>query len=334
MNNKIKHGGNLREAAKLYDISLENWIDLSTGINPNPWPAPDIPTSVWQRLPETDDNLLPSAHKYYGSKDLLAIAGSQVAIQTLPYCRQHSRIAIVSPCYAEHPYWWQQAGHEVLLIAVDEVEKYLPSIDVLLLINPNNPTAHLWPLKTLQAWHQQLSAHNGWLIVDEAFMDSTPQFSLLSQYQQLPEGLIILRSIGKFFGLAGIRLGFIVASQNILNKIDSMQGPWAVSHPARWLGSLALADTQWQNENSIQLNKQSDRLHKLLTHYFKIIHTSHYFCYLPHTQAEEIKHQLAQKGIWVRFFENPSAIRLGLPTNDEEYCRLNNAFSTIFHANN
>ena len=324
----------MREAAKLYNIPLENWVDLSTGINPNPWQPPKIPTFVWQRLPESDDNLLPSAQKYYNCKDLLPIAGSQVAIQSLPYCRKHSRIAIVSPCYAEHPYWWQQAGHEVLLISADEIEKYLPSIDVLLLVNPNNPDTHLWPLTSLQSWHKQLSAHNGWLIVDEAFIDSTPQFSLLSQYQHLPDGLIILRSIGKFFGLAGIRLGFIAAPRHILNKIESMQGPWSISHPARWLGALALTDTQWQKKNRKRLAKQSYKLHALLSHYFKNIYVTHYFCYLPYAHAEQIKHQLAEQGVWVRAFKTPSAIRFGLPINDEEYHRLNNAFLTIFCTNN
>lgn len=331
LNKKIQHGGNLREAAMLYNIPLENWIDLSTGINPNAWFPPEIPHSVWQRLPEADDDLLASAQQYYGCKDLLPVAGSQLAIQSLPYCRKHSRIAIVSPCYAEHPYWWQQAGHEVLLISANEVEQYLPSIDVLLLINPNNPDAHRWSLATLQHWHKQLVERNAWLIVDEAFMDSTPQFSLLSHYQHLPDGLIVLRSIGKFFGLAGIRLGFIAAPDHILHKIEAMQGPWSISHPTRWVGALALRDTQWQQQTN--LAQQSDKLHTLLSRYFKKIHVSHYFCYLPHTQAKQIKHQLAKQGIWVRFFENPSAIRIGLPKNNEAFHQLNNAFLSIFCTN-
>ena len=324
----------MREASKLYNIPLESWVDLSTGINPKPWIPPEIPASVWQRLPEADDDLLSNAQQYYGCTDLLAIAGSQFAIQSLPYCRKHSRVAIVSPCYAEHPYWWQQAGHEVLLISANEVEKYLPSIDVLLLINPNNPDAHLWSLKTLQYWHQQLSARHGWLIIDEAFIDSTPQLSLLTQYKQLPDGLIILRSIGKFFGLAGIRLGFIAAPHHILNKISSMQGPWAVSHPARWTGALALSDKQWQKESRKELALQSNKLQTMLSRYFKNIHSSHYFCYLPHVQAKQLKHQLAKQGIWVRFFDMPSAIRIGLPLNDEEFYHLNTAFLSIFHMNN
>jgi len=331
VNKKIKHGGNLREAAVLYDIPLENWMDLSTGINPRAWQTPEVPSSVWQRLPESNDGLLSAAQNYYACDDLLAVAGSQFAIQSLPYCRQHSRVAIVSPCYAEHPYWWRQAGHDVLLISADEVEQYLPDIDVLLLINPNNPDARLWPLLLLQQWHQQLSAHGGWLVVDEAFMDSTPQHSILSLYPNIPQGLIVLRSIGKFFGLAGIRLGFLAAPSKLLTKVEQMQGPWAVSHPARWLGTLALSDQQWQKESRELLLEQSKKLHKTLSPYFHNIQCSNYFCYFQHPQARQIKHQLAQQGVWTRLFENPSAIRFGLPKNDKEYRRLERFFSQLFH---
>ncbi len=329
-NNKIKHGGNLREAAKQYNIPLENWIDLSTGITPRPWRVSKIPSYVWQRLPESDDDLLAVAQAYYACDDLLPIAGSQIAIQSLPYCRKRSRVAIVSPCYAEHPYWWQKAEHEVLLISADDIEKYLPSIDVLLLINPNNPDTHFWTVDVLQQWHQQLSAHNGWLIVDEAFMDSTSERSLLNHYRHMPRGLIVLRSIGKFFGLAGIRLGFIAAASNILQKIEAMQGPWAVSHPARYLGQQALSDQKWQVNNRKFLREQSKKLHILLSRYFKDVDTCHYFCFLQHHQAIDIQYQLAKKGIWIRYFEDINAIRLGLPANSKEFQRLDDCFSIIF----
>ncbi len=113
-----------------------------------------------------------------------------------------------------------------------------------------------------------------------------------------------------------------------------MQGPWAVSHPARWIGALALSDKQWQKESRKNLALQSNKLHIMLSRYFKNIHSSHYFCYLPHVQAKQLKHQLAKQGIWVRFFDMPSAIRIGLPLNDEEFYHLNTAFLSIFHMNN
>lgn len=318
----IKHGGNLREAACFYSIPLESWIDLSTGINPCPWIPPEIPIAVWQRLPEADDNLLSVAQHYYACDDLLPVAGSQIAIQSLPYCRRRSRIGIINPSYAEHAYWWEQAGHDVVYMIADEIDCLIHTLDVLVLINPNNPDGRQYAVSELLKWHRQLNEKKGWLIVDEAFMDSTPEKSLLLQYKNMPEGLIILRSIGKFFGLAGIRLGFIAAVPKLLQQIAHQQGPWAVSHPARWLGALALKDQQWQQQSRRFLAQQSQKLYQILSLSFHNIQQSHYFCYIQHPQAKQIKQQLAQKGIWVRYFENPSALRFGLPANEAELKKL------------
>jgi cobalamin biosynthetic protein CobC len=329
-NKKIKHGGNLRQAADLYNIPLKNWMDLSTGINPRPWQPPEIPASVWQRLPEADDDLLLVAQHYYGCENLLPIAGSQVAIQSLPYCRKRSRIGIVSPCYAEHTYWWQQAGHSVVTIRPDEIDLFIRGLDVLLLINPNNPDTTQYSIDDLLRWHQQLIKDNGWLIVDEAFIDSTPQQSLLSQNKIMPKGLIVLRSIGKFFGLAGIRLGFIAAEPILLEQIAQQQGPWSVSHPARWLGTLALADQQWQQQTRDFLAEQSKNLQQILSQSFQNIYKTNYFCYIQHPDAKQIKHKLAQQGIWIRYFDKPSAIRLGLPANRAELHQLDETLSLFF----
>ena len=207
----IKHGGNLREAAQRYQIPLRDWIDLSTGINPNGWQPPPVPAHVWQRLPEENDGLLEAARTYYGQPHLLALAGSQAAIQSLPYCRAPARVGIVSPAYAEYEYCWRKAGHAVIMLGRDEVAAYLDSLDVLIVINPNNPDTYLHRCETLLAWQQQLARRGGWLIVDEAFMDSTPEDSLLQNDLEPCPNLIVLRSLGKFFGLAGLRLGFLIA---------------------------------------------------------------------------------------------------------------------------
>lgn len=328
----IKHGGNLRQAAKLYAIPLENWIDLSTGINPCPWLPSDIPSTVWQRLPESDDDLLPVAQRYYGCDNLLPLAGSQAAIQTLPYCRQRSRIGIVSPCYAEHAHCWEKADHSVVYIKPDQIDLFIPGLDILLLANPNNPDATHYSVEQLLGWHQRLIKDNGWLIVDEAFIDSTPEKSLLPHCKTMPEGLIVLRSIGKFFGLAGIRLGFLAAEPKLLQQVAQRQGAWAVSHPARWLGQHALVDQQWQIQTRHFLRRQSKKLQHLLAQSFPAyeIKRSHYFCYMQHPQAEHIKQHLAQQGIWTRTFKKPAALRLGLPADNSELQRLQEALKNRY----
>lgn len=308
---KIKHGGNLYQAAKHYHIPITEWLDLSTGINPRPWQPPNIPLAIWQRLPEEDDNLLAVAKQYYQTPSLLAVAGSQEAIQYLPRLRSPCKVGIVSPCYAEHEYCWRKAGHEVITIAFDQVESYLPQLDVLIVINPNNPDSRVIPSAALRQWHRLLQAHQGWLIVDEAFMDATPEASLLNQ--TLPNGMIVLRSIGKFFGLAGIRLGFVVADHALLAQLSEQLNAWHISHPARWVGALALADRHWQQQTRHYLPQQCKKLQTCLNQASldASLATAH-FVFIKHPQSALLQHQLAEQGVWVRLFPQLNALRFGL----------------------
>ncbi len=313
------HGGNLRQAAQQYQIPFENWIDLSTGINPHAWKIPKIPDYVWQRLPEEQDGLLEAAQQYYATDTILAVAGSQAAIQTLPACRKPSRVGIISPAYAEYAYWWQQMGHEVISIPRQHIERYLPDLDVLIVINPNNPDAFCYSCETLLQWHQQLSARGGWLIVDEAFMDSTPENSLIPYVNQTSK-LIILRSLGKFFGLAGIRLGFVISHPALLEQIQQKLGSWATSHPARWIGKHALCDQTWQNKTRQKLKQSARQLQQLVSclDNHNVTATS-LFAYLPFEYAQALQDYLAKQSIWIRIFEQPQAIRIGLPRSQKEY---------------
>ena len=327
----IKHGGNLREATQHYQIPLKNWLDLSTGINPNGWQPPHIPAHIWQRLPEENDGLLEAARAYYGTPHLLALAGSQAAIQSLPYCRSHARVGIVAPAYAEYDYCWRKAGHEVIAIGRDEVTQHLDSLDVLIVINPNNPDTYLHACETLLRWQQQLAQRGGWLIVDEAFMDSTPEQSLLQYGLENYPNLIVLRSLGKFFGLAGLRLGFIAAQPKILKQVKQLQGTWPISHPSRWLGKKALLDTQWQAHTRQQLPKNSQQLHQVLNCISDEIYCTNLFCYFRSSQAEALKIHCAQQGIWLRSFVQPHALRIGL---SKDLAAMNHLYDTLLEYKN
>ena len=330
----IKHGGNLREAAKKYQIPLTNWIDLSTGINPNGWQPPEIPAYVWQRLPEEEDGLQQAAQQYYGVTSLLAIAGSQAAIQALPYCRSQSKVGIISPAYAEYNYCWHNAGHEVIEIDADHIEAHISELDVLIVINPNNPDTHFHSLPTLRRWQQQLMQVGGWLIVDEAFMDSTPEHSLLQYDMSTMPNLIVLRSLGKFFGLAGLRLGFMVANPTILAQLQHSLGTWPISNPSRYLGKKALLDTVWQQQTRLNLKQKSQQLQQLLQQHLHqysdqtIVCTS-LFCYIKSHNASLLHTQLAQYGIWIRYFAKPQAVRIGLPQSEQQFRRLLSALKQV-----
>ena len=223
---------------------------------------PPIPATVWQRLPEAEDGLEKAAAAYYGTSHLLPVAGSQAAIQALPLLREPGPVGVLHPGYAEHAHAWQRAGHQVEALATEALNEAVDRLDTLVLIHPNNPTGQRFEPATLLDWRARLAARGGWLVVDEAFMDATPEDSLAGQIG-LP-GLIVLRSLGKFFGLAGARVGFTLAEPAVLERLREALGPWTVSGPARWVAAQALQDQAWQEQMQVELHRSGKRLADLL----------------------------------------------------------------------
>lgn len=317
----LEHGGRLRKAALRYGIALGDWLDLSTGVAPYGLPLPEIPAQAWNRLPEQDDGLEAAACAYYGAADLLPVAGSQAAIQCLPRLRREARVGIVSPAYAEHAAAWQREGHRVLEISEAGVNRALERIDVLLLVNPNNPTGRRFSPEQLYAWHARLAERGGWLIVDEAFVDCTPEQSLAA-HAQLP-GLIVLRSFGKFFGMAGARLGFVLAERTLLDELDEMLGPWTISGPTRWLATRMLEDKAAQQAQRQRLSNDGQRLASLLReHGLAPTDGCALFQWIASEHAALLHEFLACNGIFSRLFERPASIRFGLPPDEAGWQRL------------
>ncbi len=328
----VEHGGKLRQAAARYGIPLEDWLDLSTGINPNGWPVPEIPAASWARLPEDDDGLEQAAQTYYGAQHVLPVAGSQAAIQNLPRLRPRSRVAVLDPGYAEHAYAWRNAGHEVAAVAAQRLDEVVQGSDVLLLIHPNNPTGARFPVEQLLDWHARLAARSGWLIVDEAFMDVTPGHSLCRHAAR--EGLIVLRSLGKFFGLAGARAGFVCAQPALLAPLHGVLGPWTVNAPARWVATTALSDRAWQDAAQQRLATDGARLQALLArHGLRPTGGCALFQWVPTPGAQDLHEALARQGILTRLFIESSSLRFGLPGDEIAWARLDAALSgmTVQH---
>lgn len=324
----LEHGGRLREAAAHYNIPLANWLDLSTGINPEPWPVPPLPASVWQRLPENNDGLEAAAAAYYGNTHLLPVAGSQAAIQWLPTLLPRAVVACISPIYSEHPQAWQRAGHKMRFLQNAMLPRALAvATPYVLLCNPNNPTGDRHPHDIVVDAARQLKKRGGWLIIDEAFMDPTPDDSLtpLAGTDEAPN-LIVLRSIGKFFGLAGARVGFIFAAPDILARLNEAMGPWTVSGPAREVARLALQDTDWQAAARPRLKAASLRLHQLLAPLGEVKSTA-LFATLTSARAGELQESLAQQGILTRHFDQQPLLRFGLPDNEASWQRLADALT-------
>ncbi|WP_122665867.1 threonine-phosphate decarboxylase CobD [Pseudomonas viridiflava] len=326
----LEHGGRLRKAAREYGIDEADWLDLSTGIAPWAFPVPAIPVTAWNRLPEADDGLEQAACTYYGAARALPVSGSQAAIQALPRLRSTGKVGVLSPCYAEHAHAWRSAGFLVREVLEHEVDYFLDSLDVLVVVNPNNPTGLVLTPERLLKWHGRLAERGGWLVVDEAFMDNTPDLSLAAHTGMA--GLIVLRSFGKFFGLAGVRLGFVLAEPRLLKSLAQDIGPWTVSGPARIIGQACLKDVQGHAEQRLRTDQASKRLAQLLTrHGLKPAGGCALFQWSVTANAELLHDFCARRGILLRLFvsDNPlnGSLRFGLPDDEAQWQRLETALS-------
>ncbi|WP_448145261.1 threonine-phosphate decarboxylase CobD [Pseudomonas silesiensis] len=321
----LEHGGRLRKAAREYGIAEADWLDLSSGLAPWPFAVPDIPLRAWARLPETDDGLEQAACDYYGAAQVLPVAGSQMAIQLLPRLRRIGKVGVLSPCYAEHAEAWRRSGYIVREVLEQEVDFFLDSLDVLVVVNPNNPTGLSLDPSRLLDWHTKLAQRGGWLVVDEAFMDNTPNLSLAPFADQV--GLIVLRSFGKFFGLAGVRLGFVLAERRLLKLLAEQVGPWAVSGPTRVVGQACLLDTEGHTRQRLRTEVASERLARLLAQQGLAPHGGcALFQWLITERAEALHEFMARRGILLRLFTHNSSLRFGLPADEADWARLAQAF--------
>ncbi len=371
-----QHGGGLNDAIKQYGNDLpclekEFWLDLSTGVNPKSWPVPEIPASVYNRLPEKEDGLIEIAQTYYRASNILPVAGSQEAIQLLPMIfqqyslfqknnqantqsKKQAKVGIITPCYSEHEFQWKKNNFSVVHLTTATVDMVIDELDVLVLINPNNPTGEVIEPSIIKGWQAQLNddrrKSKGYLIVDEAFMDATPENNMPCNNNM--QNLIVLRSVGKFFGLAGIRCGFVIAHPSVLSLIEYHQGPWSVSGPTRWMMKKAFRDKQWIIDNKVYLNQASMRLEKLLKKHLKkkriefSISGTVLFKTIYFNSSEYLFKQLAKQGVLVRLLdksctcpsctsqfktikEQHKGIRFGLPSNEKQWCRLETVLDSI-----
>jgi len=322
----LEHGGKLIRAAQHYGIPLADWVDLSTGINPEVYPIRAIAPACWNRLPEDDDGLEAAAAAYYGNDRLLVLPGSQAGIQTIPSLFRQLTVACVSPLYEEHPQAWQRARHT--LRRLPSLPRALAaSTPNVLLCNPNNPTATTLSRAELLDAADRLQRRGGWLIVDEAFADPESENSIvaLAGSDEAPN-LIVLRSLGKFFGLAGARVGFVFCAADKLERLREMLGPWPVAHPSRAVARQALEDFDWQEATRKRLAASSQGLAEFLSPLGDVARTA-LFCTLKTQRSCELAEHFARRAILVRHFEQHGLVRFGLPGSEVAWQRLARAIS-------
>lgn len=325
----IAHGGNLGEAVRRYGMAREQWLDLSTGINPLGYPVPPIDGEAWLRLPDDGDDLEQVAASHYGAARALAVAGTQAAIRMLPEALPRADVGIGLLTYGEYAPAFERAGFAVQRFVTEALADVRERADFMLapnamlpaqlrhlvIVNPNNPGAEAFDADTVLDWHRQLSKRDGTLIIDEAFVEASPQLSVAAESGR--EGLVVLRSVGKFFGLAGARAGFVLASERFDRTMRRLRGPWTVSGPARAAVRAALVDTGWQRAMRPRLAEAGARLARMLElHGFKPACTS-LFAWVRAERAVHLHDALARRGVWVRRFDVVPGLRFGLPPLDD-----------------
>jgi cobalamin biosynthesis protein CobC len=319
-----RHGGDLTAAQAAYPDAPQPWIDLSTGINPWPYPVPPVSAQAWARLPgkAAEDALRRAAAAAFavpGDDMVLAAPGTQALIQLLPRLTAEASaagksVAVLSPTYAEHAAAWRAAGRQVT-----EVSSLAQAdADIVVAVNPNNPDGRVIDPQTLL----RRADLGGFLIVDEAFADMTPEASVARHVGR--PGLLVLRSFGKFFGLAGARLGFLLAEPALIRRAAAMLGPWAVSGPALTAGAAAYSDAAWIEATRARLRENAARLDDLLIGKgYRVVGGTSLFRLIDCNNGAALFERLARAGIWSRPFVNlPACVRLGLPPDDAAFARL------------
>ena len=258
---RLPHGGNLDAARRLFPDAPQPFLDLSTGINPAPYPLPDLPGEIFARLPDAADlaHLAAVAAATYGAPSpahVVLAPGTQILSALVAGLLRPGRAAILSPTYGEHARVASLAGHSVRQVrdigAVGDA-------GLVIVTNPNNPDGRIVGRDDLVALAKDLQQRGGLLVVDEAFMDvGPPDASLAGEVSR--GNIVVLRSFGKFFGLAGLRLGFALLDPALALRLSAALGPWPISGPAVTIGAKALADSAWIEHTRSRLQAASRRL--------------------------------------------------------------------------
>ncbi len=316
------HGGNI-DAAKAR-FGGTDWIDLSTGINRQPYPLPTLPAYVWTDLPTqaAQNGLISAARAAYGTQAaMIALAGAQAAIQLIPLLSSRPAIAhVLAPTYNEHAAALRACGWQVVEVTSLAA---LEGADLAIIVNPNNPDGRHFDAAELL----DLSKTVGRMVIDESFADACPAQSLVAEAS---DKIIVLRSFGKFWGLAGVRLGFAIAGEETIARMTALSGPWPVSGAAIEIGRIALSDHAWRLATTQRLAMDAARLDRLASAAgWRLVGGTSLFRTYETPGANETQARLGACAIWSRIFPySDHWLRLGLPGAEHEWVRLRAFFES------
>ena len=331
------HGGRLGAARAAYSDAPQPWIDLSTGINPKSYPAPRARGATLNRLPDTGElsRLEAVAAAAFGVGDpqrVVATGGTEAALRLLPYVLGQKVAVVAGPTYGSHADGWERAGVPSRVVPDSQLEDSIADQTALVVVNPNNPDGRIVSRESLRHLHDAVGARGGVLVVDEAFAEVTPESSVADLAgSNEAQRLVVLRSFGKFFGLAGLRLGFVVGAPELMARIRSVIGDWPVSVDALAAGLAAYADRGWAERTRVQLARSARRLDGLLTRYgFEVVGGTSLYRLVRADDAPVRFERLASAGILTRPFRHDSSLlRFGLPGTGDAWRRLNDVLAGL-----
>jgi cobalamin biosynthesis protein CobC len=321
----LLHGGDLAAARRLFADAPEPFLDLSTGINPHSYPLPELPLDLFAQLPGADALAAAkaAAAQAYGAPSpahVVAAPGTQILLPLVAALVRPGHAAVVAPTYSEHARAAALAGHDVIEIADLDAAT---AATLVIVTNPNNPDGRQFDKNALMRLAKRLESRGGLLVVDEAFMDAGPRDgSLASEVGR--RAIVVLRSFGKFFGLAGIRLGFALAAPYLAARLAAQLGPWVVSGPALAIGVEALTDRAWMEQARRRLTEETARLDEILAGSgLEVVGGTPLFRLVRTAAALDLFRHLGHAGILVRMFPaHPSWLRFGLPAAEQDWDRL------------
>lgn len=305
------------------------WLDLSTGINPWPYPLSNIEISDLHHLPtkRSFENCRDSMSAAFlcPADTILPTPGSEILIRLLPTILQPNTIAILSPSYSDHANAWQRAGFSV--IETGNPINHLENVDCIVVCNPNNPDGRTFNFETLTTLHSAMRKRNGWLIIDEAYNDLYPHLSFTSQAGS--NNLIILKSVGKFYGLAGLRLGALIAPPPVLNAMSDRLGVWSISDLVLNVGAEVYQNSKWKLQTRNRLKEASQRLNTLLSQSgLTIAGSTDLFSFVSTPNSHDLWEHLADNGIYTRRFAwSKTHLRIGIPPSEQAEIRLMNTLN-------
>lgn len=298
------HGGALDAAVARWGGVRADWLDLSTGINPMPWPVPALARAAWAQLPDSaaQQALIGVARQFWNvpqGAQVVVAPGVSAIIARLPAVLEGARVHIPAPTYSEHAAAFAAHGWQV------DSTPTAPQgpVQARVVVHPNNPTGHLWEWQDLRGVP---------VVVDESFCDVAPEKSLVAH---AGAQAIILKSFGKFWGLAGLRLGFAIMGASHAHRLCQLLGPWPVSGPALAIATRALSDSTWAEQTRHRLRRAALRLDRLMTRQrVRLIGGCDLFRLYETEDARAWQERLAQHYILCRIFrDSPRLLRLGLP---------------------